>query len=80
VAELQARIQAKARAQMASSAGQPFIEARNPQRVQAARHARVAPMENSNPGDEPSGPHRQGRRGTEVTCANPDCGAVFCPL
>jgi hypothetical protein len=22
----------------------------------------------------------KGRRGTEVTCANPDCQAVFCPL
>jgi hypothetical protein len=42
-ADLRARIQDNARAQMASSAGQAFIQARDPQRAQAARLAQPRP-------------------------------------
>jgi hypothetical protein len=79
-AELRARIQDNARAQMASSAGQAFIEARDPQRAQAARLAQPRPWRTATRATNRAARAGKGRRGTEVTCANPDCRAVFCPL
>ena len=79
-AELRARIQDKARAQMASSAGQAFIEARDPQKAQAARLAQPRPWRTATRATNRAARAGKGRHGTEVTCANPDCEAVFCPL
>ena len=59
-ADLRARIRDNARAHMASSAGQAFIQAGDPQRAQAARLARSLPWRTATRGDEPSGPRRQG--------------------
>jgi hypothetical protein len=79
-AALRTRIQDNARAQMASPAGQAFIQARDPQRAQAARLAQSLPWRTATRGTNRAARVGRGRRGTEVTCANPDCQAVFCPL
>jgi hypothetical protein len=57
-AELRARIQDNARAQMASSAGQAFIEARDPQRAQAARLAQPRPWRTATRATTPVGMQR----------------------
>jgi hypothetical protein len=79
-ADLRGRIRDKARARMASSAGQAFIQARDPQQAQAARLAQPRPWRTPTRATNRAARAGKGCRGTEVTGANPDCGAVFCPL
>jgi hypothetical protein len=79
-ADLRTRIQHNAKAHMASSTGQAFIDARDPQKAQAARLAQSRPWRTATRATNRAARAGKGRRGTEVTCANPDCGAVFCPL
>jgi hypothetical protein len=70
-AELRTRIQDNAKAHMASPAGQAFIEARDRQRAQAARLAQPLPWRTATQATNRAARVGKGRRGTEVTCANP---------
>jgi hypothetical protein len=65
---------------MASAAGRAFIQARDPQKAQAARLARSLRWRTATRATNRAARVGKGRRGTEVTGANPGCGAVFCPL
>ncbi|MFG1913039.1 MucR family transcriptional regulator [Kribbella sp. NPDC048928] len=78
--ELRTRIQTNATARMDTPAGAAFTAARDPQLAQAARLSQrlkpaAAAIENNRIARTGTG-----RLGTEVTCQNPDCRAVFCPL
>jgi hypothetical protein len=64
----------------ADCAAAGVIQARDPQRAQAARLAQPRPWRTATRATNRAARAGKGRRGTEVTCANPDCGAVFCPL
>lgn len=75
--ELAARIRAAAVARMTTAAGEAFVAARDPQRAQEVR---LASPPRWRAAARASGRSGQGRLGTEVTCQNPACGAVFCPL
>ncbi len=75
--ELAGRIRAAATARMFTPAGRAFVTARDPARAQKARLARPPKRRAAANTGSRAG---KGRLGTEVTCQNPACGAVFCPL
>ncbi|MEU4607495.1 CGNR zinc finger domain-containing protein [Kribbella sp. NPDC023972] len=77
---LRARIQANAAARMATPAGQAFAAARDPQRAQDARLNQVSTWRAATYASTRAAFAGRGRLGIEVTCQNPECGAVFCPL
>ncbi|MEU4607455.1 MucR family transcriptional regulator [Kribbella sp. NPDC023972] len=78
--ELRTRIRTNATARMATPAGQAFAAARDPQRAQDARLTQSLGWRAAAHATSKTARTGLGRLGTEVTCQNPACGAVFCPL
>jgi hypothetical protein len=78
-AELRTRIQDNAKHRWHPPAGPAFIEARDPQKAQAARLAQPRPWRTATRATNRAARAGKGRRGTEVTCANPDCGRSSVP-
>jgi hypothetical protein len=77
---LRGRIQQNARSRMSTPAGQAFVAARDPKRAEAARLGRSIQWRPAARATFRAARTGAGRLGTEVVCANTDCGAVFCPL
>lgn len=78
--QLRQRIQTNAKTRMSSPAGQAFIAARDPQIAQAARLTSPRTWTAAAHASNRAARAGASRYGTEVTCQNPACGAVFCPL
>ncbi|MFG1626243.1 hypothetical protein [Kribbella sp. NPDC049227] len=78
--QLRQRIQTNAKARMTTPAGHAFAAARDPQRAQTARLNRPLPWTAAARASNRTARAGTGRYGTEVTCHNPACRAVFCPL
>ena len=78
--QLRQRIQTNAKARMTTPAGQAFAASRDPQRAQTARLSRPLTWTAAARASNRTARAGTGRHGTEVTCQNPACGAVFCPL
>lgn len=65
---------------MTGPAGQAFTAARDPQRAQAARLNQPPKWTAAARARNRAAGAGTGRYATEVTCQNPVCRAVFCPL
>jgi predicted transcriptional regulator len=74
------RIQTNAKTRMTTPAGQAFAAARDPQLAQAARLGEPRKWTAAARASNRAARAGTGRHGTEVTCQNPACRAVFCPL
>lgn len=78
--ELRQRIQINAKDRMNTPAGQAFTAARDPQRAQNARLTQPIQWTAAARASNRAARAGRGRHGAEVTCHNPECRAVFCPL